>query len=855
MKMMKASKKIQVQCDAEVKELFRRYSHQKCTCANRRKYSVAVSGKLLNDYLLQHRDSSTDPSRFNTRKKYSICTNLHDAISKANIKEEEQGTPSISVEPITITDGIRGGRRPQRKCLQQPPTAPTITTTNNDNISHSQRLFFLRNRISVDDATLKGVKKVSISVENERHEIDTTKLRVDQKKKFTNDVLSHYYKLPFGKITMRVRRNRMADIGKIVIAACVNRKEFKKDSDAYLHKNKEVVLDVLNLLDGIKEYIMSKSKVNIHELESVAVIPPESDSQGLIHNLNEKERAHKLAISLLGQTTRRGYEQVRHSMDEFIKIPSFHNITKKLRPKIVPFTINDNGPTPVDGSNDSTPAPVLNFEEMQFPEEYQLDLAMRRISQQKELFAAKIDGGYDAVVSNMQRKHISRGRVVEGGDGGNVVIIDSIDGAEHLKSKKDITSVISFSSTMYAPQWVQSKTVTGGSSLNILTWQQVRGTESLYTMMPAVGEYFETKRNFREERKREEDAGTVAGKYNLYDLHDGKMLYLLTQHSQWNRKYKPFLLCKCGRGEGVPKEKEMGDNEEDQEVQHECIKISHEDHIRFFERSQRRWDLKTAQDPTYNVKKHMDGTDKNNEGLSHFGLHPSLLPRDGIRFDTFHLKCSVTRKLMTHLRLFLLNQATEVINLFQDTVLKVFWKDFHLYVWQNKKNFSSFLGNEIALFVANFELIVTFLEENIVITKEVEHIQRGLQLWRDIFKFLGVTYLEEGNDYLKLMDQFEADVKEFYDVGSTTFLSTPGTTDGQEETFYCHTLRYYIPEIAQTTFERHSLGVGIFNMQGFEQRNKELKYCMSNYSNNKGNTLPNNLRRLSDIFFHEINAT
>ena len=837
---------VHVCCDSDVKEVFRRYSHQKCTCVNRRKYNIVVSGKLLNDYLLQHCNSSTDPTRFNARKKYRICTNLYDQISNANIKEEEeeQTTPSISVEPTIIAaNSVRGRRPPQRKCLQQPPPKQTTTTTTNDNISRSQRLF-MRNRISVDDATLKGVKKVSIRLENETHEINTTKLRIDQKTKFTNDVLSHYYKLPFGKLTMRFRRSRMADIGKIVIAACMNRKEFKKDSDAYLHKNKEVVLDALNLLDGIKEYIMSKSKVNVHELEAVAVIPPESDSQGLIHTLNEKEKAHKLAISLLGQTTRRGYEKVRNSMDEFIQLPSFHNITKKTRPKIVPFTINDNGPTPVDGNNDTTPAPVLDFYEMQFPEEYQLELALRKISQHKEVYAAKIDGGYDAVVNSMEKKHISRGRVVEGGDGGNVVIIDSIDGAEHLKSKKDITSVISFSSTMYAPQWVQSKQITGGSSLNILTWQQVRGTENLHTMMPAVEEYFRTKRNFREERKREEDAGTVAGRYNFYDLHDGKMLYLLTQHSQWNRKYKPFLLCKCGRGEGVPPD-----------VQHECVKISHDEHIRFFNRSQRRWDLKTAQDPTYTVKKHMDWIDKNNEGLSHFGLHPSLLPRDGIRFDTFHLKCSVTQKLMTHLRLFLLNQATEVIDSFQNTVLKVFWKDFHLYVWQNKKNFSSFLGNEIALFVANFQLIVDFLEEKLVKTDKVQHIQKGLRLWKDIFKFLGITYLDEGIDYLKSIDQFEVDVKDFYEVGSKTFLSSPGTTDGQDETFYCHTLRYYIPEIARTTFERHSLGVGIFNMQGFERRNKESKYCMTNYSNSKGNTLPNNLRRLSDIFFHEINAT
>jgi hypothetical protein len=38
-----------------------------------------------------------------------------------------------------------------------------------------------------------------------------------------------------------------------------------------------------------------------------------------------------------------------------------------------------------------------------------------------------------------------------------------------------------------------------------------------------------------------------------YDIHDGKMLYLLAQHSHFTRKNYPFLLCKCKRGDGCIK--------------------------------------------------------------------------------------------------------------------------------------------------------------------------------------------------------------------------------------------------------------------------------------------------------------
>ena len=36
-----------------------------------------------------------------------------------------------------------------------------------------------------------------------------------------------------------------------------------------------------------------------------------------------------------------------------------------------------------------------------------------------------------------------------------------------------------------------------------------------------------------------------------YDIHDGKILYNLVQHSLWSRKYHPFVLCKCKRGQAV----------------------------------------------------------------------------------------------------------------------------------------------------------------------------------------------------------------------------------------------------------------------------------------------------------------
>ena len=83
---------------------------------------------------------------------------------------------------------------------------------------------------------------------------------------------------------------------------------------------------------------------------------------------------------------------------------------------------------------------------------------------------------------------------------------------------------------------------------------------------------------------------------------------------------------------------------------------------------------------------------------------------------------------------------------------------------------------------------------------------------------------------------------------------TGGSSIGDEETLYMHALRFYIPVIAKVTFDRHGVGIGIFNMQGFERRNKESKNTLQRFSNNKGNMVVPNLKRLWDVFWHKRNA-
>ena len=142
---------------------------------------------------------------------------------------------------------------------------------------------------------------------------------------------------------------------------------------------------------------------------------------------------------------------------------------------------------------------------------------------------AKIDGSYEDYLKILVQQHGARGRVDNVNE--EMIGIDSIDGAEYLKSEENVTSIISYSSQMFSLSMITENKISAGSSTNILTWQQVRGGESTDVMIPSVQHHYENK-------------STLYNKpnYQLYDMYDAKMLYSLTVHSQWNRKTQPISI-------------------------------------------------------------------------------------------------------------------------------------------------------------------------------------------------------------------------------------------------------------------------------------------------------------------------
>eukprot|EP00978_Attheya_sp_CCMP212_P014065 scaffold35698_cov63-Attheya_sp.AAC.8 len=184
--------------------------------------------------------------------------------------------------------------------------------------------------------------------------------------------------------------------------------------------------------------------------------------------------------------------------------------------------------------------------------------------------------------------------------------------------------------------------------------------------------------------------------------------------------------------------------------------------------------------------------------------------------------------------------------------MKLFWTDFHIEVWNLNKAFTSFKGVDIKVFISNIPNVINFIKTKFTTSAFLENVYEGLSLWSSISKFIHIVEIPDEDAYLIELSQFETNFSSFYACGQKTFLSK--NRDGDDEFFYSHCLRFYLPRMARDIFEKQKVGLGVFMIQGYEHRNKESKNTMKQFTNKKGNLAVQNLKRLWDAFFHSKNA-
>ena len=83
-----------------------------------------------------------------------------------------------------------------------------------------------------------------------------------------------------------------------MISACVDRVECEYDHDKHLHLNNELAVDVLSLIDGVKECLEKKLKVNFKDIEDQDMEPVENVIDGLTSMLYESKKGRQISMSI-----------------------------------------------------------------------------------------------------------------------------------------------------------------------------------------------------------------------------------------------------------------------------------------------------------------------------------------------------------------------------------------------------------------------------------------------------------------------------------------------------------------------------------------------------------------------------
>ena len=72
---------------------------------------------------------------------------------------------------------------------------------------------------------------------------------------------------------------------------------------------------------------------------------------------------------------------------------------------------------------------------------------------------------------------------------------------------------------------------------------------------------------------------------------------------------------------------------------------------------------------------------------------------------------------------------------------------------------------------------------------------------------------------------------------------------GNAENFYFHILFYYFPMLVDHLWEIHQVGIGVFNLQGFERRNNESKTIAKRFYNSKHNVCYQTMNRAFNLCY------
>ena len=196
------------------------------------------------------------------------------------------------------------------------------------------------------------------------------------------------------------------------------------------------------------------------------------------------------------------------------------------------------------------------------------------------------------------------------------------------------------------------------------------------------------------------------------------------------------------------------------------------------------------------------------------------------------------------------------------------WKSWDGYVvdpWVNDEAQAHIKGKHTKEFVKQTSEVVTLLL-SLFPQARIQPFCNCLEAFQTMSKIMSLTLIDCYNNVKDILpndanissqspkieianaviSHYEELAKILYQDGHKSFMTRRSIGDG--ESFYLHTMRWYIPKMMRQVYDSHSLGIAVFTMEGFEFKNQTSKRVVRLRTNGKGNIPKQSMKAMHMLF-------
>ena len=429
------------------------------------------------------------------------------------------------------------------------------------------------------------------------------------------------------------------------------------------------------------------------------------------------------------------------------------------------------------------------------------------------------------------------------------------DGAQHDRLNQSDNNIITCSITIVSRYLMEQCAIYPSSGKWLLPHVQLRGKENLDTLKSVLRYRFEEYGHLLEALPQ------ISHCPPIYDMADGKAVYLYTGHTNWASSTKPFLLCTCERGMSA-------------DPLHICLGLTDDQYKGKIRSSVQRWGTRQSISEAreqrnmspYDAISHRKWCTDHNDGICHFSAFPEDYNLSALRLDVFHGRSGVVKIMLRYCRKVMQNMPYRHVKLFAAMLSS--WKSWDGFVvnpWVNDESQAHIKGKHTKEFVKRISEVVTLLL-SLFPAGRIQPFCNCLEAFQVMSKIISITFIDRYEDVKDILPddinisaestkpeianaviaRYEELAKKLYVYGHQSFMTRRSIGDG--ESFYLHTMRWYIPKMMRQVYESHSLGIAVFTMEGFEFKNQSSKRVVRMRTNGQGNITKQSMKGLHMLF-------